>query len=56
MLDEETAGIFPWETDTVETVLRNQRPWVRLLQSGLYLDVGTGEVIGIEDGPREEVQ
>lgn len=53
---DETAGIFPWETDTVETVLRNQRPWVRLLQSGLYLDVDTGAVISIEEGPREEVQ
>lgn len=56
MIWDETTGIFPWETETVETVLRNQRPWVRLLQSGLYLDVGTGEVTSIEEGPREEVQ
>lgn len=55
MWDEKT-GIFPWEIDTVETVLRNKRPWVRLLQSGLYLDVDTGEVASIEEGPREEVQ
>lgn len=53
---DETAGIFPWEIDAVESVLRNQRPWVRLLQSGLYLDVDTGAVISIEEGPREEVQ
>ena len=53
---DERAGIFPWEIDTVETVIRNQRPWVRLLQSGLYLDVDTGEVIGFEEGPREEIQ
>ena len=53
---DERAGIFPWEIETVETVIRNQRQWVRLLQIGLYLDVDTGEVIGIEEGPREEVQ
>lgn len=55
-MKEEGTGIYPWETETVETVLRNQRPFVRLLQSGLYLDVGTGEVISLEEGPGEEVQ
>ena len=55
MWDEKT-GIFPWEIETVESVLRNQRPWVRLLQQRLYLDIKTGAVISIEEGPREEVQ
>lgn len=53
---DEKAGIFPWEIETVERVLRNQRPFVRLLQSGLYLDVDTGAVISLEEGPGEEVQ
>lgn len=56
MTEEQGTGIHPWETETIETVLRNQRPWVRLLQSGLYLDVDTGAVINLEDGPGEEVQ
>lgn len=55
-MDEEETGIFPWETETVKAVLRNQRPFVRLLQVGLYLDVNTGEVIIREEGPGEKVQ
>lgn len=55
-MKKEKTGIFPWEIETVETVLRNQRPFVRLLQVGLYLDVGTGEVISREEGPGEKVQ
>lgn len=53
---EEEAGIFPQEIEAVKLVLGDQRPWVRLLQSGLHLDVGTGEVIILEEGPGEEVQ
>lgn len=53
MWDEKT-GIFPWEIDTVESVLRNQRPWIRLLQQGLYLDTKTGAVIEYEEGSGEE--
>lgn len=56
MMEEEETGIFPWETETVKLVLRSQRPFVRLLQSGLYLDVGTGAVISLEEGPGEKVQ
>lgn len=55
-MEEQKTGILPWETETVETVLRNQRPWVRLLQRGLYLDIKTGAVIGLEDGPGQEIQ
>lgn len=55
-MEEEETGIFPWETETVETVIRNQRPEVRLLQTGLYLDVDTGAVISLEEGPGEKVQ
>ena len=55
-MEKEKTGILPWETDTVERVLRNQRPWVRLLQRGLYLDIKTGAVISLEDGLGQEVQ
>ena len=55
-MEEEETGIFPWEIETVNTVLRNQRTWVLLLQTGLYLDVDTGAVISLEEGPCEKVQ
>lgn len=55
-MEEDETGISPWETETVKTVLRNQRPFVRILQSGLYLDVDTGAVIVLEERPGEEVQ
>lgn len=55
-MEEKGTGIHPWEMETVERVFRNQRPFVRLLQRGLYLDVRTGAVISLEEGPGEEVQ
>lgn len=55
-MQEEETEIFPWEIETVETVLRNQRPFIRLLQSGLYLDTKTGAVISLEEGFGEETQ
>ena len=55
-MEEQGTRIHSWETETVERVLRNQRPFVRLLQYGLYLDIQTGAVISLEEGPGEEVQ
>lgn len=55
-MEEQRTGIHPWETETVERVLRNQRPFVRLLQLGMYLDIKTGAVISLEERSGEEVQ